>query len=351
MFGVKAGTQNWSTAKPDAGMGSNGFKTDSVQTNSALDKDKALGGEAVGDVLNKVADPNWVDPTKARKVGNNALDKDAFLKLMLTQMKNQDPTTPMQSHEMAAQLAQFTSLEQLNNIHTTLEGMSKAQSPSTNYQALNFIGKKVSGDSSKLTRVTGDTEHEFNFILGSDATAVKVQIKDSDGNTVKTLELKNLKAGQNSIKWNGINEDATAARPGEYKFVAEGTSSNGAKVIAKTEFEGRITGLNYTPQGPVLLVGQQSIRMQDVKRIEEANDGAQAPSTPLAPGQMPDLSMIGKAAGKADDIKPNSNVKKPVLPKAEDPQIKNNMTKNVAMSRAILDQVNKANDKDLSSGN
>src|SRR6478672_1972280 len=117
---------------------------DNTNNLSATDKKEVLGGEGgdVGSLLNKIADPNWVDPQKAeRKVGNNTLDKDAFLKLMLAQMKHQDPTNPQPSHEMAAQLAQFTSLEQLNNINTTLEGMKQQQAPGVNFQALAFIGK------------------------------------------------------------------------------------------------------------------------------------------------------------------------------------------------------------------
>lgn len=73
------------------------------------------------------------------------MDKDAFMKLMLAQMKHQDPTNPMQSHELAAQLAQFSSVEQLQNLNTTMTDMRNGQKPSESFQALNFIGKAVSG--------------------------------------------------------------------------------------------------------------------------------------------------------------------------------------------------------------
>ncbi len=275
MMNVKLGTTTW--AKPSA---SENPHNEGMQNLSAPDKEKALGGEDVGSVLNKISDPNWVDPAKVRKAGNNQLDKDAFLKLMLTQMKYQDPSSPMQSHEMAAQLAQFTSLEQLSNINSTLSGMKQQQQPQINYQALNFIGKKVSGDSSKLTRVAGDKEHEFHFNLSADALKGKVHIADSEGNVVRKMDLANIKKGENSIKWNGLADDGLETRPGDYVFSIEATASNGGRVFAKTDFEGKITGLNYTPTGPVLLVGQQAIRLADVKRIEEAEaaHGTQAAS-------------------------------------------------------------------------
>lgn len=286
MMNVKLGTTTWGKS----GAADANPHTDATQNLSATDKEKALGGEDVGAVLNKIADPNWVEPSKMRKPGSNQLDKDAFMKLMLTQMKYQDPSSPMQSHEMAAQLAQFTSLEQLSNINTTLAGMKQQQTPQINYQALNFIGKKVSGDSSKLTRVAGDKEHEFHFNLSNDAMKAKVAITDAEGNVVKKMDLANLKKGENSVKWNGLADDGMEARPGDYIFSVEASASNGARIFSKTDFEGKITGLNYTPSGPVLLVGQQAIRMQDVKRIEEATNEA-----PAIQQAVDAKDLIGKA--------------------------------------------------------
>ncbi len=265
MMNVKLGTTTWAKSSS-----SESPHTENTQNLSAVDKEKALGGDDVGSVLNKIADPNYIEPSKVRKPGSNQLDKDAFLKLMLTQMKYQDPSSPMQSHEMAAQLAQFTSLEQLSNINSTLSGMKQQQQPQINYQALNFIGKKVSGDSSKLTRTAGDKEHEFHYNLSADAQKAKIHVSDSEGNIIRKMDIANVKKGENSIKWNGIADDGLEARPGEYIFSIEATTSSGARVFAKTDFQGKITGLNYTPTGPVLLVGQQAIRMSDVKRIEEA---------------------------------------------------------------------------------
>jgi flagellar basal-body rod modification protein FlgD len=320
MINVKSGTQNWAQ-RPQETLSSS---VDKPQVLSAPDRQAALGGDQnVGDVLNKVADPNYVDPEKTRKVGGSSLDKDAFLKLMLAQMKYQDPTNPMQNHEMAAQLAQFTSLEQLNNINSTLSGMSKSQAPTVNYQALNFIGKRVSGDSSKLTRVQGDTTHEFNFTLAGDASKAEVKVMDEEGNVVRKMAMTNLKKGTNTIKWNGIDDNGASARPGDYHFAVEASGRNGAKVFAKTEFNGKITGLNYTAQGPVLLVGQQAIRMQDVKKIEESttenDDAAKQPSQSFPLGL------------KGERVEP-----------AKDPTVKDKMATQVAMSREVMDQLEKA---------
>ena len=288
----------------------NGGIRDQASTTSAADEadfKKAYGGQDMGQVLNKVADPNWVDPTKkARGVGNAELGKDAFMKMMLAQMKNQDPTNPTPSHEMAAQLAQFSSLEQLSNINTSIEGLKQATAPSSNYQALAFIGKKVSGDGSVISRAKGDTKHEFSFDLMGDAQKVKITVKDGAGNLIRTFDSANLKKGPNTMEWNGLQEDGTPARTGDYKFAVEATSSTGAKLYAKTNFEGRITGMNFGAEGPILIVGKKQVRMSEVKKIEEvpADEVGMPTGQPIplksgalgAPASSPMQDAMAKAA-------------------------------------------------------
>jgi flagellar basal-body rod modification protein FlgD len=302
---VKRGTTN--NAKADLGL-----KADSGHSGGAADFKKAFGDQDMGQVLNKVADPNWVDPTKkARGVGNAELGKDAFMKMMLAQMKNQDPTNPTPSHEMAAQLAQFSSLEQLSNINSSIESLKQATAPQGNYQALAFIGKKVSGDGSVITRIKGDTKHDFSFDLMSDAIKAKITVKDATGKVVRTLSAANLKKGANTIEWNGLLEDGTPARAGEYKFAIEATSPAGQKVYAKTTFEGRITGMNFGADGPVLMVGKKQVRMSEVKKIEEAPaEDVAATAIPLKagavnakPGAMQD-AMAKAALGVAKPAAP-----------------------------------------------
>lgn len=277
MMNVKRGTVDFAKSEQASSL-----KSDAPNLNSAAEFKKAFGDQDLGQVLNKVADSNWVDPSKkVRGTGNAELGKDAFMKMMLAQMKNQDPTNPTPSHEMAAQLAQFSSLEQLNNINTSIESLTKATTPNSNYQALSFIGKKVTGDSSKVIRGKGDTTHGCSFDLMNDAMKVKATIRDVEGKIVRVMEFASMPKGKNSFEWNGIQDDGTPARVGEYKITLDAQSAAGTKVYAKTSFEGRITGLNYSPEGPVLMVGDQSIRMSEVKKIEEMPDDVPAAVHPL----------------------------------------------------------------------
>ncbi|MBX3039503.1 MAG: flagellar biosynthesis protein FlgD [Bdellovibrionaceae bacterium] len=260
-MGVKLGTKAFGVS-PEKQTG-----TANLPSNiSATDKDK-IGGENVGDVLNKIADSNWVDPSKKmRTAGNDKLDKDAFFRLMLAQMKNQDPTNPLKPHEMSAQLANFSALEQMQNMNTTLTEMKNGQKPTEQFQALNLLGKAVSGDSARVVRMKGDKFHDFNFNLPKNGD-VTLKVRDAAGEIVRTYDLKNLKEGSNKISWNGLDERGLPSSAGEYAFIVEAKDAAGQKLHVKTDFEGTITGVNYTPEGPVLLIGNQTVRLSDVKKI------------------------------------------------------------------------------------
>lgn len=266
MINIKPGTQTWSASPQQSSL-----KSDGRQSLSATEREQLMGEQDLGTHLNKIADPNWVDPSKMRKTGNNELDKDAFLKLFLAQLKNQDPTNPMQNHELAAQLAQFTSLEKLNNIDTGINQMAKQNDPNKGFETLGLIGKGVSGDSSKIIRSDVKSEHEVTFSLGAPAADVELSVRNSSGQEIKKIVAHNLKPGPNKVNWNGMLDAGNAAPEGEYNVVLTAKNSVGQKIAAETRFQGRVTGVNYTVDGPILMVGKQSIKLGDVKSIFEAS--------------------------------------------------------------------------------
>lgn len=307
-MGLKVGTKNWSDASPSTITKSDGVR------NLGTGELSKLGGENVGEVLNRMADPNWVDPSKKfRAVGNDKLDKDAFMKLMMAQLKNQDPTNPLKSHEMAAQLAQFSSLEQLQNVNTTLESMQAHQKPTETYQSLNFIGKAVAGDSSKVSRAKGDKYHDFTFTTPEKAALTTIQVKDEKGEVVRKVELRDLKAGANAWTWNGQNDNGQTVPAGEYRFVIEAKNEFDKKMEIKTDFEGIISGVNYTPEGPVLLIGNQAVKLKDVRQIVDPSMIQSGPqkdqnSKNLNPGLLKNQDDV-KQNENQDDVKVADEVK------------------------------------------
>lgn len=298
-------------------------------------------GKDMGQVLNEISDPNWVDPKKMRRP-ESKMDKDAFMKLMLTQLKYQDPMNPLESHEMAAQLAQFSQLEQLSNIDESVKSLKTAQDPMANYQALNFIGKSVTTNTEKIIRNKGDNAHDLRFSLPQGAREVTVKIMDEVGEVVKTVKATNLKAGENKLTWNGTKNDGYPSFSGNYTISVEGVSEMGQKIVGRTSATGVVTGLNYSPEGPVLLIGDQKVRLQDVKNIEDLNQKAaqdmreQASQLPVQ-GQVA-VPLSAPQANAAPKQSPNGNKKEEVAGAPERP--KGNIN-NVPMSGELQQMLSK----------
>lgn len=115
-------------------------------------------------------------PSKERQTGNSALGKDAFLQLLITQLQNQDPTNPMDDKEFIAQMAQFSSLEQMTNMTTALENLTQLQQQSQLIEFNSFIGKDV-----KWHEVT-DKKGEDGKPIVNEGTGTVVRVKyDGEG--------------------------------------------------------------------------------------------------------------------------------------------------------------------------
>jgi flagellar basal-body rod modification protein FlgD len=327
---TKVNTKTWSDT-PSA-------KAEPQMAKLTEEQKKQVGAEDLQAVLNKASDPNWTDSSrKVQGHGNANLDKDAFFKLMLTQLKNQDPMNPLKNHEMAAQLAQFSTLEQMNNMNSTLTKIEGKNSEPQNFQALNLIGKTVAGDSSKVTRTQFDKAHEFNFTAPQELTEANVKVLNQKGESVREYRMNNLKAGANKISWNGETDSGEKAQPGDYQFKITATGKGGQKLNVKTDFEGQITGISFSAEGPVLQVGSQSLKMRDVRQITD-------PSTKKNDQNVTDVTNLDLKSGdsiKQNNIKKDANTSANVNPIAGGGDV----MQDVAMSRELMNQLQKAETK------
>lgn len=343
VMGVNRGVKTWNDqAEPQA------MRDENQEAQSLTPEQKAmLGAEDVGQVLNKLSDPNYVDPSqKVRGVGSNSMDKDAFFKLMLTQLKYQDPTNPLKNHEMAAQLAQFSTLEQMNNMNTTLQKIEGGSKPAEQFQALNLIGKVVAGDSARIARTDLDKAHDFKFAIPEDAKTAEVKVMNQKGDVVRTYKFAELKAGENAITWNGQNDQGRNMPAGDYRFQVSAEGSNGKKLVAKTDFSGTVTGLSFGTDGAVLQVGNQSIRLKDVRQFSDPslmnNDQKSKNITEL---DLKKADAVSETIIKEEEKSEAS--KKALAADAAD------LLGDVGMESDLLSQVKKqlAKDRDGSSGN
>jgi flagellar basal-body rod modification protein FlgD len=201
------------------------------------------------------------------------LGKDDFLKLLVTQLRNQNPMNPMRSEEFAAQLAQFSSVEQLNNISDILKNsveldvlLNKAI---TNTMATTLIGRQVKAVGNTVSLVKGDSVNVY-YNLSSAAKKVTLQIKDSDGNVVRTVELDGQVEGNQTYAWDGKDDAGNRLSDGKYSFSVTAVDTADNAVATETYISGLIRGVRYENGEVFLRVGDLEIRISDVLEIGDS---------------------------------------------------------------------------------
>jgi len=187
---------------------------------------------------------SYVAPaTDTKKTTNGAMGKDDFLKLLFTQLKYQDPQNPVDDREFAAQLAQFSSLEQMTNMSASLSELKTVMEQQGKFSLLQAVGKtaRAAGDG-----LVADATGHMNGILSlaSAATSVKVNVTDGGGTPLRTIDLGAKGAGESTFTWDGTLEGGYKAPPGQYHFFVEAADSAGNAVTSTTYTEGTVTGVS-----------------------------------------------------------------------------------------------------------
>jgi len=201
------------------------------------------------------------------------LGKDDFLHLLITQLQNQDPLNPTDHTEFTAQLAQFSSLEQLNNVNANLEQLQNFQASANNSQAVSLLGKEITTYGNYL-HLTDGAPLGCDFNLSRDAADVVVTIYDSTGGFVKTFESQNLVAGQHTLMWDGTDKEGNQAADGGYTFEILAADANGEDITARTFFTGTVDRVTFENNTPFLISEDHKIALGDVIQVSPAANSA-----------------------------------------------------------------------------
>ena len=196
----------------------------------------------------------------------SSMGKDDFLQLLVAQLQNQDPLNPADGTEFTAQLATFSSLEELQNINSTLAEVNTAQTILTNSQAVDYIGKQIQalGDTLYLSDGQADS---IEFELSDDATGVYVKIYNQYGEFVQDLELGAMAAGQQEVQWDGLDQDGETAPDGAYQYEIMAVDADGNTVTATTFTTGTVSGVYYKDGTAYLLTADQEIALGSVVQV------------------------------------------------------------------------------------
>ena len=194
-----------------------------------------------------------------------SVGKDEFMKLLLAQLKNQDPLKPMDGTDFAAQLAQFSSLEQLTNLNTAIQTQSVNQMTLGYAQSVNMIGKEVVAAGNTVTANGGSTDLSYN--LASDAQSVTISILDKNGKLVTTLKESAQKAGMNKTTW-----DCSAVEKGDYTYQVTATDSSDGLVTADTMAAGLVTAVHFRNNQILATVNGREVSLSDITSIKQPDN-------------------------------------------------------------------------------
>ncbi|HOV99665.1 MAG: flagellar hook capping protein [Bacteroidetes bacterium] len=202
---------------------------------------------------------------------SSALGKEDFLNLLITQLKYQDPLNPLDGTEFAAQLAQFSSLEQLTNVNSNLEqflSTNIAMSNSINNAlAATFIGKEVRASTDSF-KYSGENSVNFGYELASSAASVSIKIYDKSGTLVKTIS-GSTKSGNNSYEWDGVGDNGLKVASGTYSYTIEASDSGGTSLQVSPYIYGIVTGVRFKSDGTVFVIDGMEISLSNITEIKE----------------------------------------------------------------------------------
>ncbi|MDO9043216.1 MAG: flagellar hook assembly protein FlgD [Desulfocapsaceae bacterium] len=214
--------------------------------------------------------------TVAKK--DTVMGKDDFLSLLVAQLKNQDPLEPEDPTAFTAQLAQFSSLEQLANLNTTMEGLTTAQANSARLSSLSLIGKDITYNGSTVTLEGKPVE--IGYQLDGTASSVTLSIQDANGKTVRTIQAADteLKAGNHFISWDGKDQEGNLLANGKYTLVLQASAAGeGASIAAAPLVRSVVTGIDLS--SGIITTRAGEVLFKNIIGVMEPNSNTLAAAT------------------------------------------------------------------------
>lgn len=211
--------------------------------------------------------------TAASTAGRTRLAEnfDTFLSLLTTQLKNQDPLSPMDSTQFTQQLVQMTGVEQQLLTNDLLEKLVSNTGSGVS-TAVSLIGKEVRASSDAAALKGGKAEWSYN--LDRAATDVKLEILDANGRVVRTIAPTDNKAGEHTLTWDGKATGGAELADGTYTLKVTAKDSAGSTVPANVFRDGLVTGVEQKDGSTYLTVNGVQIPWDELVRIRQPEETA-----------------------------------------------------------------------------
>jgi flagellar basal-body rod modification protein FlgD len=218
-------------------------------------------------VQTSTVDPTLLANMNGSKAAKTSTEEaqDRFMKLLVTQMQNQDPLNPMDNAQVTSQLAQLSTVTGIDKLNASVNAMSSNFQASQNLQAANMIGHGVIAPGNKISLKEGKAI--FGLELPQNADSAVLTIKDTSGVTVRKMNLGLLPYGLNTMTWDGKNDAGAAVANGTYSFNV--VANSGDKKLDSTNLSfGIVSSITSSAAGAKLSVADVGdISMSDVRQI------------------------------------------------------------------------------------
>ena len=212
---------------------------------------------------------------KGKATGDSSnLGKQQFLELLTTQLQHQDPLNPMDDKEFVAQLAQFSSLEQLTNISSGVQNLNNNAVQDEMLGAVSYIGKEVLAKGDTISK-QNDQVSSVYFSLNKETASTYVNVLDSHGNVVQSVDLGPFQPGDYTYSWNGKDFTGSNAPNGEYTVTFGALDSRDKSVMVDKQVAGKVVGIQKNNGvASLVLNGGRVIDLAEVKEVvAPATDG------------------------------------------------------------------------------
>ena len=203
--------------------------------------------------------------SSAAKAQTAADTQDRFLKLLVTQMKNQDPLNPMDNAQVTSQMAQLSTVTGIDKLNVTLQALSDSMIPNQSLQAATMIGHAVLVPGEGVDMLNGVG---FGGIdLAQSADKVDIAIYDQAGALVRNIQLGAQHTGLVNWQWDGRDNSGNSVADGSYTFAVNATQAGNAVDAMALQF-GMVNSVTQGKQGVALSVGQlDGIALSQVRQI------------------------------------------------------------------------------------
>lgn len=190
---------------------------------------------------------------------------ETFLTLLTTQLKNQDPTAPMDSNQFTQQLVQFSQVEQQIQTNTNLNSLLAQGSTMSAAYATSYLGKMVSVTNGQASLQDGAAN--WTYTLGATASEASLTITNDKGRVVFTGPAADKTAGTHSFTWNGKDNNGNALPGGAYKLTVTAAANDGSKVTSSVASAGMVSQIDMTGGAPQFVIGNMQVSLAEIAAV------------------------------------------------------------------------------------